>query len=154
MRRTFLAAIASLVLAQMAPPAGQARSPAQEKPTAQDPGDLQKATQNPVAGLISVPIQNNTNLGIGSFDRNQNVLNIQPVIPISVNQNWNMIIRWIAPVIWQPLLARRIWNYSESKKTHAHSWQLKMCKHTSAREDWRQLTPPPCLSPSWPRRNL
>jgi hypothetical protein len=102
MRRTFLAAIASLVLAQMAPPAGQARSPAQEKPTAQDPGDLQKATQNPVAGLISVPIQNNTNLGIGSFDRNQNVLNIQPVIPISVNQNWNMIIRWIAPVIWQP----------------------------------------------------
>lgn len=31
--------------------------------------DLQKATQNPVANLISVPLQNNTNLGIGPFER-------------------------------------------------------------------------------------
>jgi hypothetical protein len=63
---------------------------------------LQKATQNPVANLISVPLQNNTNLGIGPFERNQNVLNIQPVIPIPVSENWNLIIRWIVPVIWQP----------------------------------------------------
>jgi hypothetical protein len=45
---------------------------------------------------------NTTNFGIGPFDRNQNVLDIQPVIPIRVSRNWNMIIRWIAPVIWQP----------------------------------------------------
>jgi len=38
--------------------------------------DLQKATQNPVASLISVPVQNNSNFVIGPFDRNQNVLNI------------------------------------------------------------------------------
>jgi hypothetical protein len=63
---------------------------------------LQKAVQNPVAGLISVPIQNNTNFGIGPFDRNQNVLNIQPVIPMNVSQNWNLIIRWITPIVWQP----------------------------------------------------
>jgi hypothetical protein len=63
---------------------------------------LQKATQNPVANLISVPLQNNTNLGIGPFERNQNVLNIQPVIPIPITKNWNMIVRWIAPIIWQP----------------------------------------------------
>ncbi len=102
MRRVFLAAIAGLALAQTAPPTSQAQSSEQEKPTAENAGDLQKATQNPVASLISVPIQNNTNFGIGPFERNQNVLNIQPVIPISVSQNWNMIIRWIAPVIWQP----------------------------------------------------
>ena len=65
-------------------------------------GDLQKATQNPVASLISVPVQNNSNFGIGPFDRTQNVLNIQPVIPIKASENWNLIIRWIAPVIWQP----------------------------------------------------
>jgi hypothetical protein len=55
-----------------------------------------------VSGLISVPIQSSTNFGIGPFDRNQNVLNLQPVIPINLSQSWNMIIRWVAPVIWQP----------------------------------------------------
>ena len=38
--------------------------------------DLQKAVQNPVASLISVPIQNNSNFGVGAFDRIQDVLNI------------------------------------------------------------------------------
>jgi hypothetical protein len=63
---------------------------------------LQKATQNPVANLISVPLQNNSNFDIGPFDRTQNVLNIQPVIPIGLSEKWNLIIRWITPVIWQP----------------------------------------------------
>jgi hypothetical protein len=64
--------------------------------------DLQKATQNPVASLVSVPLQNNSNFGVGPFDRTQNVLNIQPVIPIRACENWNLIIRWITPIIWQP----------------------------------------------------
>ena len=64
--------------------------------------DLQKATQNPVSSLISVPIQNNSNFGIGPFDRTQNVLNIQPVFPMRASESWNLIIRWIAPIIWQP----------------------------------------------------
>ena len=63
---------------------------------------LQKATQNPVANLISVPLQNNSNFGIGPYDRTQNVLNIQPVIPIGISKDWNLIIRWIAPIISQP----------------------------------------------------
>jgi hypothetical protein len=63
---------------------------------------LQKATQNPVANLISVPVQNNSNFGIGSFDRTQDVLNIQPVIPIKLNDRWNLITRVIQPVVWQP----------------------------------------------------
>src|SRR5215469_7169492 len=75
-----------------------AKAPSDEEATEA----LQKATQNPVANLISVPLQNNTNLDIGPFGRNQNVLNIQPVIPIGINEKWNMIIRWITPVIWQP----------------------------------------------------
>lgn len=63
---------------------------------------LQKATQNPVANLISVPLQDNTNFGIGPYDRNQNVLNVQPVIPIHMTKDWNLIVRWITPFIWQP----------------------------------------------------
>ena len=47
---------------------------------------LQKAVQNPVASLISVPIQNNNNFGTGPADRTQDVLNIQPVIPVPVSR--------------------------------------------------------------------
>jgi hypothetical protein len=64
--------------------------------------DLQKATQNPVSSLISVPVQNNSNFDIGPFNRTQNILNIQPVIPVRASEKWSLIIRWIAPIIWQP----------------------------------------------------
>ena len=63
---------------------------------------LQKATQNPVASLISVPVQNNNNFNIGPYDRTQDVLNIQPVIPVHLTKNWNLITRIIQPIVWQP----------------------------------------------------
>jgi len=63
---------------------------------------LQKATQNPVANLISVPLQDNTNFGVGPYNGTQNVLNIQPVIPVQLTPNWNLINRVILPVVWQP----------------------------------------------------
>jgi hypothetical protein len=93
MRWSVFAALTALALT---PLTSQAQEPAG------DTGGLQKAVQNPVAGLISFPVQNNTNFGVGPFSRNQNVLNIQPVIPLNVSQNWNMIIRWITPIVWQP----------------------------------------------------
>lgn len=57
-----------------------------------DPGEdetaeLARAVQNPVASLISVPFQNNTNFDFGPREKTQNVLNIQPVIPFSLNEN-------------------------------------------------------------------
>jgi hypothetical protein len=80
---------------------------AQQKPEDDvQTGDLQKATQNPVASLISVPLQNNTNFGVGSLDRTQNVLNIQPVIPVRVSEKWNLISRVIVPLINQPDVTR------------------------------------------------
>lgn len=63
---------------------------------------LQKATQNPVANLISVPIQNNSNFNYGPYNRTQDVLNIQPVIPVHMSENWNLITRIIQPIVWQP----------------------------------------------------
>ncbi|KRE16824.1 neuromedin U [Bosea sp. Root381] len=68
-------------------------------------GDLAKAAQNPIANMISVPLQNNINFGVGPYSRVQNVLNIQPVIPISLGDDWNLITRWILPVISQPPLS-------------------------------------------------
>ena len=77
---------------------------AQQKPADEEKGteELQKATQNPVASLISVPLQNNTNFDIGPLDRTQNVLNIQPVIPMRISEDWNLITRIIMPLVFQP----------------------------------------------------
>ena len=66
--------------------------------------ELAKLAQNPVGNLISLPFQNNTNLNFGPEKGTQNILNIQPVIPISVNSDWNIITRTIVPVIWNPAL--------------------------------------------------
>jgi len=75
----------------------------QETPAAAVNADaLRKAVQNPVANLISVPLQNNTNFSAGPFDRTQDVLNIQPVIPFKLSEDWMVIARIIQPIIWQP----------------------------------------------------
>ena len=63
---------------------------------------LAKATQNPVADLYSLPFQNNTTFNVGPRDRTQNVLNIQPVIPIGLSEGINLINRVIIPVVTQP----------------------------------------------------
>lgn len=67
--------------------------------------DLAKAAQNPLASMISLPFQNNTNTNFGPEEKTQNVLNIQPVWPIEWNDNWNLITRTIIPVISQPALS-------------------------------------------------
>ena len=66
--------------------------------------ELAKAAQNPVADMISLPFQNNFNFNVGPHKQLQNVLNVQPVVPISLNDDWNLITRWITPVIAQPAL--------------------------------------------------
>jgi len=69
---------------------------------ADETADLAKQAQNPIANLISLPLQNNTNFNLGPHDRTQNVLNIQPVAPFGIKNDWTVITRTIAPLIWQP----------------------------------------------------
>jgi hypothetical protein len=78
-------------------------------PQAQQPGpgaseaDLAKAVQNPVASLVSVPIQNLTDFNIGPYSRARNTaLQFQPVIPIQISPNWNLITRVIGAFTYQP----------------------------------------------------
>ena len=107
----FLSFIALLLLggslfAQEKSPSVEQGKPKVEEPEANTNANteaLQKATQNPVASLISVPVQNNNNFGINPGYRNQDVMNIQPVIPIGISKDWNLLVRWIAPVIYQPI---------------------------------------------------
>jgi hypothetical protein len=74
---------------------------------AQQGEDLREAAQNPIADLISVPFQNNTNFDIGRTDNTQNVLNIQPVYPVHLNADWNLITRPILPVVYLGTRASR-----------------------------------------------
>jgi hypothetical protein len=68
----------------------------------QSEGELAKKLQNPVSDLISVPFQNNLNFNYGPDNDVQYVLNVQPVIPFHLNQEWNLVTRTIIPVINQP----------------------------------------------------
>src|SRR5450755_588310 len=65
---------------------------------------LAKKLQNPIGDLYSFPFQNNSNFNLGPHKGTQDILNVQPVIPIHITENWNIITRTILPLIWQPSL--------------------------------------------------
>jgi hypothetical protein len=69
-----------------------------------DAAELARAVQNPVADLISLPFQNNTNFEFGPKEKALNRLNIQPVIPFGIDDDWQVITRTIVPIISQPQL--------------------------------------------------
>src|SRR5262245_38069375 len=68
---------------------------------AADADALAKQLSNPVAALISVPLQVNWDTGFGDSDGERWTLNLQPVVPIGISEHWNMISRTIVPLISQ-----------------------------------------------------
>lgn len=92
MRVTSLLAIGALLLG--APSTALAQE--------QSDDELARQAANPVADLISLPLQNNLNGGLGPYDRSFNILNIQPVIPLAGGK---VITRTILPILWPPDVA-------------------------------------------------
>ena len=69
-------------------------------PEADNSTELAKKLQNPVADLISVPLQHNWDFGIGPAEAMRYTVNIQPVMPLSLTKDWHLILRTIMPVIY------------------------------------------------------
>ncbi|WP_188569369.1 neuromedin U [Undibacterium terreum] len=72
--------------------------PASEEPQVAEA----REAQNPIAHLVTLPLQNNTYFNVGPYGTTQNVLLVQPVIPVKLNDDWVLITRWITPLIYQP----------------------------------------------------
>jgi len=84
--------------------AQQSSAPA-SKGGEQENGELAKQLSNPLASLVSVPFQFNWEQNVGPSKLTRFVLNVQPVMPFTLNTDWNLIIRLIAPLVSQPPLA-------------------------------------------------
>ncbi len=67
-------------------------------------GALAKQTQNPIADLISLPIETAWNFDVGDLNRTQTVVTVKPVYPQHINADWNWIHRLLVPTIDQPKL--------------------------------------------------
>lgn len=103
---TVAAALAG-ALCLASPAVAQDTTAAAPQDTTPKPGpnqqDLAKKLANPVSDLVSIPFQFNWENNVGPDDEGMRmVLNIQPVVPISLSEKWNLIGRWIMPYVAQP----------------------------------------------------
>ena len=93
-------AFALVVLVMLSLPAasrGQQAAP-------EENADLQKKLSNPISDLVSVPFQFNWEQGVGPKEQTRFILNVQPVMPFALNEDWNLIARVIVPLVSQPPL--------------------------------------------------
>jgi hypothetical protein len=81
---------------------GSSATPAQAPSESSPESAAKDAAQNPVAHVISVPLQNNTYFNVGQYQRAVNVLLVEPVIPFRLTNNWILITRTITPLIYEP----------------------------------------------------
>ncbi len=97
--------------------------------------ELAKQLQNPVANLISVPFQNNFEFNLGPNDNGfKYTLNFQPVIPISLGKDYNLIVRTIVPFIYQDDV---IPGTSQAGLGRYHAELLLLAEETGRRSDSR-----------------
>ncbi len=92
--------------------------------------DLAKVAQNPLATMVTLPLQSNWNTGVGEYDRTMYNLNIQPVIPFP-GEKWNVINRVIMPVNTIP-----IGEYDSTSGLGDTMWQIFFSPNTEGAVTW------------------
>jgi hypothetical protein len=101
MRRSHIRAIIVIAAASLA----AVPAIAQEAAGGESASDLAQELSNPIADLVSVPIQFNFADGVGPDEATRTIMNVQPVVPFALSDDWNLIGRWIMPFVNQPSLA-------------------------------------------------
>jgi hypothetical protein len=76
--------------------------------SAQESAEIAKQAQNPIAKLVSVPIENDFNPHTGMSKEDSYVLQFKPVVPLRVSKDWNLITRTIVPIIQVPDLTPKL----------------------------------------------
>jgi hypothetical protein len=104
-----LSALAATYLIACAPVhAQQAESPNPQKPVTDaskaNEDDIARESENPIGNLTVLPFENYANFGVGPHTGVENVLQFEPVVPVHVNADWNVIGRAVIPAIWSPSL--------------------------------------------------
>ena len=92
---------ATLCVVVLMPSLGRAQQPAA---AGGDSAELAKKLSNPISDLVSVPFQFNWEQDVGPSELTRFILNVQPVMPFTLNEDWNLIMRIIAPLVSQPPL--------------------------------------------------
>lgn len=91
MAKNFLLMMMLSVLLAYPLSTASAQAPEDESRAQADHANLATQLQNPIADLTSVPLQSNFDFGIGQEDAFRYTLNLQPVVPITLSRDWNLI---------------------------------------------------------------
>src|SRR5215813_11448187 len=97
--RGIAGAVLVIVLVTVVPAGAQPSNP-----SAPQQANLAKQLSNPIASLVSVPLQFNWEANVGPSELTRFVLNVQPVMPFAIDADWNLIVRLIVPFVSQPPL--------------------------------------------------
>ena len=104
MKKRLVGVVLTGVFSVLVPGVAGAQQPATPPRSDADNEELAKKLSNPISDLVSVPFQFNWYQSVGPLELSTFILNVQPVIPLELNDHWNLILRIIVPFIGQPPL--------------------------------------------------